>query len=101
MATRRTAAGRETRMTTAMQWIVEQSRRTQWLPGTPEPAIETVMRHADKVWRSADEFARMTRRSKTHCAKLLREAIRAGKVECLPARGNIPAQYRKCPTQTR
>ena len=95
MATRRTAAGRkETRMN-PMAWIVEQSGRTQWLPGTPEPAIETVMRHADKTWRSADEFARMTRRSKTHCAKLLREAIKAGKIDLMPARGNIPAQYRR------
>ena len=94
MATRRAAAGRETRMN-PMAWMVEQSRRTAFLPGTPEPAIETVMRHADKTWRSADEFARMTRRSKTHCAKLLREAIKAGKIDLMPARGNIPAQYRR------
>ncbi len=84
-----------------MAWMVAQSSRTEWLPGTPEPAIETVMHVCDKTWRSAEEISRLARRSKTHCAKLLREAIRAGKVECLPARGSIPAQYRKCPTQTR
>lgn len=78
-----------------MGWIVAQSSRTEWLPGTPEPAIETVMHVCDQTWRSAEEISRLARRSKTHCAKLLREAIRAGKVECLPARGNIPAQYRR------
>jgi len=77
-------------------WMIEQQARTDWLPGTPEPAIETVMHVADQTWRSAEEFARLTRRSKTHCARLLREAVRAGKIECLPARGNIPAQFRRC-----
>jgi len=95
MATRRAVAGREKARMNPMAWMVEQSRRTDWLPGRPEPAIETVMHVADKTWRSADEFARMTRRSKTHCAKLLREAIKAGKIDLMPARGNIPAQYRR------
>lgn len=96
MATRRAVAGREKARMNPMAWMVEQSRRTDWLPGTPEPSIETVMHVADQTWRSAEEFARLTRRSKTHCAKLLREAVRAGKIECLPARGNIPAQFRRC-----
>ena len=79
-------------------WMIEQQARTEWLPGRPEPAIETVMHVADQTWRSAEEFARLTRRSKTHCAKLLREAVRAGKIEKLPARGNIPAQFRRVAT---
>ena len=95
MATRRAVAGREKARMNPMAWMVEQSRRTDWLPGTPEPSIETVMHVADQTWRSAEEFARLTRRSKTHCAKLLREAIKAGKIDLMPARGNIPAQYRR------
>ena len=71
MATRCSAAGRETRMN-PMAWMIEQQARTDWLPGRPEPAIETVMHVADKTWRSADEFARLTRRSKTLVAKVER-----------------------------
>lgn len=77
-----------------MAWMVAQSSRTEWLPGTPEPAIETVMHVCDKTWRSAEEISRLARRSKTHCARLLRLAADCGQVECLPSRGKHPAQFR-------
>lgn len=79
---------------TPMAWIVAQSSRTEWLPGTPEPAIETVMHVCDQTWRTAEEIARLARRSKTHCGRLLREAASAGMLVCLPARGKWPAQFK-------
>ena len=77
-----------------MGWIVAQSSRTEWLPGTPERATDTIMHVCDQTWRTADEIARLARRSKTHCARLLRLAADSGQVECLPSRGKHPAQFR-------
>ena len=80
---------------TPMQWIVEQQARAEWLPATPETGVYSVLHACDQTWRSLDEITRLSRCSKSHCALLLRDLARLGKIEKLPARGNIPAQFRR------
>lgn len=80
-----------------IQWMVTQQSRTDWLPGMPERATDTIMHVCDQTWRTAEEISRLARRSKTHCARLLRLAADCGQVERLPSRGKYPAQF-KLPT---